>query len=94
LEAVRVTAAAFLEAALVMATGMVAAAAASLVVAGVASFHFPGTTVQRTYLTTNTVARVGYRTILYEVGTRLNIPTRRGGMGLNLNNSTATGGHV
>ncbi len=50
-------------------TGVTGAAAASLVAAGAAPFHFPGTTVQGTYLTSNTVARVGYSTILYEVGT-------------------------
>jgi hypothetical protein len=32
--------------------------------------------------------------ILYEVGTQLKIPMRRGGMGLKLNNSAATGGRV
>ncbi len=76
LEAVGVATAAFLEAAgvaaaaaAVMATGVAAAAAASLAAAGVAPFHFPGTTVQGTYLTSNTVAGVGYSTILYEVGT-------------------------
>jgi hypothetical protein len=57
-------------------------------------FHFPGTTVQGTYLTSNSVAGVGYSTILDEVGTQLKIPTRRGGMGLKLNNSAATGGRV
>ncbi len=93
-------AAAFLEvarvaaAAAVTATGVAAEAVASLVAAGVAPFHFPGTTVQGTYLTSNTVAGVGYSTIFYEVGTRLKIPTRRGGVGLKLNNSAATGGHV
>ncbi len=68
-------AAAFLEvvgvvaaAAAVTATGVGAAAAASLAAAGVAPFHLPGTTVQGTYLTSNTVAVVGYSTILYEVG--------------------------
>jgi hypothetical protein len=81
-------------AAAVMATGVMAAAAASLAVAGVAPFHFTGTTVQGTYLTSNTVAGVGYSTILYEVGMRLKIPTRRGGMGLKLNYSAATGGRV
>ena len=93
LQAAGVAAVAFLEAEGVT-TGVVAAAAASLVAAGVAPFHFPGTTVQGTYLTSNTVAGVGYSTILYEVGTRLKIPTRRGGMGLKLNNSAATGGRV
>ncbi len=56
--------------------------------------HFPGTPVQGTYLTSNTVAGMGYSTILYEAGTQLKIPTRRGEMGLKLNNSAATGGHV
>ncbi len=59
MEAAGVAAAAFLEAAgvaavaavAVMATGVAAAAAALLAAAGVAPFHFPGTTVQRTYLT-------------------------------------------
>ncbi len=88
LEAAGVAAAA----AAVTAMGVAAAAAASLAAAGVAPFHFPGTTVQVAYLTSNTVAGVGYSTILYEVGTRLKIPTRRGGMGLKLNNSAATGG--
>ncbi len=102
LEAAGVAAAAFLEAArvaaaaaaAVIAMGVVAAAAASLAAAGVAPFHFPGTTVQGTYLTSNTVGGVGCSTILYEVGTQLKIPTRRWGMGLKLNNSAATGGHV
>jgi hypothetical protein len=92
LEAAGVVAAAFLESAgvaaaaeAVTAMGVAAAAAASLVAAGVAPFHFPGTTVQGTYLTSNTVAGVGYSTILYEVGMQLKIPTRRGGMGLKLN---------
>ncbi len=86
LEAAGVAAVAFLEAAgvaaaaAVMATGVAAAAAASLVAAGAAPFHFPGTTVQGTYLISNTVAGVGYSAILYyEVGTQLKIPTRRGG---------------
>ncbi len=94
-------AAAFLEAAgvaaaaaVVMATVVAAAAAASLAAVGVATFHFPGTTVQGTYLTSNTVAGVGYSTILYEVGMQLKIPTIRGGMGLKLNNSAATEGRV
>ncbi len=78
----------------VTATGVAAAAAASLAAAGVAPFHFPGTTVQGTDLTSNTVAGVGYSTILHEVGTQLKIPKRRGGMGLKLNNSAATGGRV
>jgi hypothetical protein len=79
-------------AAAVTAMVLAVAAAASLAAAGVAPFHFPETTVQGTYLTSNTVAGVGYRTILYEVGTQLKIPTRRGGMGLKLNNSAATCG--
>ncbi len=93
--------AAFLEAAgvaaaavAVMAMGVAVAAAASLAAVGVAPFHFLGTTVQGTYLNSNSVAGVGYSTILYEVGTQLKIPMRRGGMGLKLNNSAATGGHV
>ncbi len=90
LEAAGVAAAA----AAVTATGVAAAAVASLAAAGVAPFHFPGTTVEGTYLTSNTVAGVGYSTILYEVGTQLKIPMRRGGMGLKLNNSAATGGCV
>ncbi len=95
LEAAGVVAAVFLEAAAaVTATGVAAAAAASLAAVGVAPFHFPGTTVQGMYLTSNTVVGVGYSTILYEVGTWLKIPTRRGGMGLKLNNSAATGGPV
>jgi hypothetical protein len=66
-----VAAAAFLEAAgvgaaaaVVMATGVPAAVVASLAAAGMAPFHFPGTTVQGTYLTSNTVAGVGYSTII------------------------------
>jgi hypothetical protein len=101
LEAAGVAAAAFLEAAVavaaavaVMATGVAAAVAASLMAAGVAPFQFPGTTVQGMYLTSNTVAGIGYSTILYEVGTQLKIPTRRGGMELKLHKSTATGGRV
>ncbi len=43
----------------VTATGVAAAAAASLAAAGVAPFHFPETTVQGNYLTSNTVAGVG-----------------------------------
>ncbi len=84
-EAAGVAAAAFLEAAgvaavaaAVMPTGVAAAVAASLATAGVAPFHFPGTTVQGRYLTSNTVAGMGYSTILYEVGTQLKIPTRKG----------------
>ncbi len=88
LEAVGVAAAA------VTATGVAVAAVVSLAAAGVAPFDFPEITVQGTYLTSNTVAGVGYSTIFYEVGTRLKIPTRRGGMGLKLNNSAATGGRV
>jgi hypothetical protein len=67
LEAAGVVAAAFLEAAgvaaaagAVKATGVGAAAAASLAAVGVAPFHYPGTTVLGTYLTSNTVAGVGY----------------------------------
>ncbi len=81
-------------AAAVKATGVAGAVVASLAATGVAPFHYPGTTVLGRYLTSNTVAGVGYSTILYEVGTRLKIPTRRGGMGLKLNNSAATGGRV
>jgi hypothetical protein len=81
-------------AAAVKVTGVAAVVAASLLVAGVAPFHFPGTTVLGRYLTINTVAGVGYSTILYEVGMRLKIPTRSGEMGLKLNNSAATGGRV
>jgi hypothetical protein len=101
LEAAGVAVAVFLEvagvaaaAAAVKVTGVVAAAAVSLAAVGVAPFHFPGTTVQGTYLTSNSVAGVGYSTILYEVGMQLKIPTRRGGMGLKLNNSAVTGGRV
>ncbi len=43
----------------VKATGVEAAAAASLAVTGVAPFHYPGTTVLGTYLISNTVAAVG-----------------------------------
>ncbi len=57
-------------------------------------FHIPGTTVQGSYLTTNTVAGVGYSTILYEVEMQLKIPMKRGEMGLKLNISAATGGRV
>jgi hypothetical protein len=78
----------------VTAMGLVAAAAAFLAAAGVATFYFPGTTVQGMYLTSNNIAGVGYSTILYEVVTQLKIPTRRGGMGLKLNNFAATGGHI
>jgi hypothetical protein len=46
------------------------------------------------YLTSNTVVGVGYSIILYEVGMQVKIPTRKGGMGLKLNNSAATGGRV
>jgi hypothetical protein len=67
-----VAAAAFLEsagvvaaAAAVTAMGAAAAAAASLAAAGVAPFHFPGTTVQGTYLTSNTVA--GWVTVWYNI---------------------------
>jgi hypothetical protein len=52
--------------------------------------HFPGTTVQGMYLTSNTVAGVGYSTILYEVGMQLKIPTRRGGMGLKVCSNRGT----
>jgi hypothetical protein len=89
LETAGVAAVAFLEAAGVAAAeaaaaamGVAAAAAVSLATAGAAPFHFPGTTAQGTYLTSNTVAGVGYSKISYEVGTQLKIPTRRGGMGL------------
>ncbi len=64
LQAAGVAVAAFLEVAGVT-TGVAAAAAASLVAAGVAPFHFPGTTVQGMYRTSNsTVAGVGYSTII------------------------------
>ncbi len=64
--------------AVVTATGVAAAVAVSLVAAGAAPFHFPGTTVQGTYLTSNTVAGVGYSTILYEVGMQLRIQQEEG----------------
>ncbi len=72
LEAAGVAAAAFSEAAGVAAAavaatamGVAATAAASLAAAGVAPFHFPVTTVQGTYLASNTVAGVGYSTVQY-----------------------------
>ncbi len=71
LEAAGEAAAAFLEAAgvaaaaaAVTATVLAVAAAASLAAAGVAPFHFPGTTIQGMYLTSNTVTGVGCSTIL------------------------------
>ncbi len=85
LEAAGVAAVAFLEAAgvaaaaaAVMATGVAAAAVVSLAAAGVAPFHFPGTTVQGTYLTSNTVAGVGYITVQFLTwrNRRLPSPTR------------------
>ncbi len=78
-------AAAFLEAAgvavaaeVLTAAGVAAAAAASLAAAGVAPFHFSGTTVQGTYLTSNTVAGVGYSTILYGGDATQNTNEKRG----------------
>ncbi len=56
--------------------------------------QFPGTTVQGMYLISNTVTGVGYSTILYEVGTRLKIPMRRGVMGLKCNSTAVNGGRV